>query len=248
MKRIISATILLTVGVLMGPASSHAAVLVRDYELNGSFADTLGGPAINPDGGTLNATNYSFGQNQGLNVLNAAAPHDYSFNDYSIETTFSFSTLSGFRKILDFKDRTSDSGLYNLNTALNFFPVATATGSPGAFTADVPAHLVVTRDAVSSQFVGYVNGVQQISFPDSSGLAVFDSTGNIMRFFEDDSVTGQSEASAGVVDFIRIYKGALTATEVRALEQPVPEPATLLLAGVGISTLVVGAWRRRGRS
>ena len=246
MKRIISATILLTLGVLMGPASSHAAVLVRDYELNGSFADALGGPAINPDGGTLNATNYSFGQNQGLNVLNAAAPHDYSPNNYSIETTFSFSDLSGFRKILDFKDRTVDSGLYNLDSALNFFPLV--TGPSGAFTANVPAHLVVTRDAATGQFVGYVNGVQQISFTDTTSLAIFDSAGNIMRFFEDDAATGQREASAGVVDFIRIYKGALTATEVRALEQPVPEPATLLLAGVGISTLVVGAWRRRGRS
>ena len=95
--------------------------------------------------------------------------------------------------------------------------------------------------------MGYVNGVQQISFTDSTGLAVFDATGNIMRFFEDDLNTGQREASAGVVDFIRIYNGALTAAEVRALEQAVPEPATLLLTGVGLSTLVVGTWRRRGR-
>src|SRR5256886_7060986 len=95
----ISVVILLSLAVLLGPTSSWGAILVRDYELNGSYADALGGPAINPNGGTLNPTNYSFGPNQGLNVANAPFPHDYSSNDYSIETTFSFSQLSSFRKI-----------------------------------------------------------------------------------------------------------------------------------------------------
>src|SRR5437773_5047711 len=186
--KMIGIVILLSLAVLLGPASGWGAVLVRDYELNGSFADALGGPVINPDGGTLNPTNYSFGPNQGLNVVNALAPHDYSTSDYSIETTFSFSTLNSFRKILDFKDRTLDSGLYNLSSALNFFPVA--TGPSNAFQPDVFAHLVVTRDA-AGQFVGYVNGVQQISFTDAAGLAIFTGPNDIMRFSEDDFATGQ---------------------------------------------------------
>ena len=65
--RTIGIVILLSLAVLLGPASGWGAILVRDYELNGSFADALGGPVINPDGGTLNPTNYSFGPNQGLN-------------------------------------------------------------------------------------------------------------------------------------------------------------------------------------
>ena len=242
MKRIIAATILLSLLVLLGPTSSWGAILVRDYELNGSFADALGGPAINPNGGTLNPTNYSFGPNQGLNVLNAAVPHDYSPNDYSIETTFSFSQLSSFRKILDFKDRTVDAGLYNSNGALDFFPLP--AGPPGAFQPNVFAHLVVTRDVLTGQFVGYVNGVQQISFTDSTAMAVFTAANNIMWFFQDDLAV-PNEASGGVVDFIKIYKGALTAAEVRALEQAVPEPTTLLLTGFGFGTLAVSAWRRR---
>ena len=79
--KLIGIVILLGLAVLLGPASGWGAILVRDYELNGSFADALGGPAINPDNGTLNPTNYSFGPNQGLNVLNAVTPHDYSPND-----------------------------------------------------------------------------------------------------------------------------------------------------------------------
>ena len=62
--------------------------------------------------------------------------------------------------------------------------------------------------------------------------------------FQDDLAV-PNEASGGVVDFIKIYKGALTAAEVRALEQAVPEPTTLLLTGFGLGTLAVTAWRRR---
>ena len=51
-----------------GPITGVTQGLIHDYELNGSFADALGGPSLTPNGGTLNATNYTFGPNQGLTL------------------------------------------------------------------------------------------------------------------------------------------------------------------------------------
>ena len=97
-----------TLLVLASADAPCLAGIIHDYELNGSYADSLGGPALAPAGGTLNATNYSFGANQGLSLSSWLTGSATSGN-YSIETTFNFSTLSGFRKIIDFKDLTSDN-------------------------------------------------------------------------------------------------------------------------------------------
>ena len=47
-------------------AFDAGATMIHDYELNGSLADTLGGAALGARGGTLDASGYRFGFNQGL--------------------------------------------------------------------------------------------------------------------------------------------------------------------------------------
>ena len=191
------------------PAPTGGATLTHNYELNGTFNDALGGPSLVPQGGTLNATNYSFGADEGLTLSNAIVP-----DDYSIETIFSFENVDGYRRIIEFKDRGADTGLYVLSSTLNFYPVQ--NGPDGVFSPNVDADVVLTRDGASGLVVGYVNGVEQFSFTDTDNLAVFSESGNIIHFFIDDIGVG-GEASAGVVDRIRIYSGALSATEVAAL-------------------------------
>ncbi len=246
--------LVLTAVALFSAASvpgSQAQVVTHIYELDGSYSDSLGGPALSPLGGTLNPTNYSFAANQGLTLSNGLVDPA----NYSIETIFNFTTLSGFRKIVDFKNRTSDNGLYDLNTALNFFPVT--TGPAGAFSAGVNAHLVLTRDGVTKLVTGYVNGVSQssFSFTDSSDFAVFTGPSNIAQFFIDDPGTG-GEASAGVVDRIRIYDGVLSGAQVTALFNGgpppglpingVPEPsAMVMLMGAGAAGLALLPRRKR---
>ena len=211
MGRIATFTVVLLIltGTMLSPPAQAASV-THIYDLNGTLTDSLGGPSLVPAGGTLTATGYVFSANQGLGlaggVLDGAS--------YSIELIFNFSNLNGDRRILDFKS--TDTGLYTDFSALMFFisnvPNSQAIiGPSGAFVPGQDVHLVLTRDAISGTVVGYINGVQQISFADAGGNAVFND--NLIHFFIDDTV----EASAGVVDRIRIYDGALSGAEVTDL-------------------------------
>jgi hypothetical protein len=136
-----------TTALLAGPA--RASILIHDYQLNGSFADGLGGPSLVPGGGTLGATGYAFDANQGLSLSNGLAAPDH----YSIEIVFNFSELTSWRRIVDFKNRTSDTGLYNFQTSLQFYNVD--TGPAAAFVPNVDARLIITRDDTTDLFVGY---------------------------------------------------------------------------------------------
>lgn len=250
--RNIISSLLVALSVLAGFAATTGAAnaaLIRDYELNGSLADSLGGPSLIADGGTLGATRYSFGANQGLSLTYSALS---SLSLYSIELVFDFQQFNIWRKIIDFNARVTDDGFYfDPSNRLDFFPV---TSSPTAITSPVDVHVVLTRDATSSIVNAYLNGGLEFSFNDSGGLAVFRGADTLVHFFEDDAVTGFGEASGGSVDCVRIYNTALSAVEVANLascgpgRNNVPEPSTLLLAAVGLLGLFgSAALRRSGR-
>lgn len=217
--------------------TASAATLTAGYDFSGNLNDSLGGPALNSQGGTVNATSYIFGGNQGLNVSGVLA----NAGDYSIEMRFRFDTVSGYRKVIDFRNRTSDKGLYVQNGTLRFFDYTAAAST--VFSANQTIDVVLTRNAATGVLAGYVNGVQQFSYNDAAGqLGVFNP--GTMRFFQDDS---GSEYSAGVADRIVIYDGALTTGEVAdiysaggtELPNAVPEPSSMLLAAAGLGLLSV---------
>jgi len=104
--------------------------------------------------------------------------------------------------------------------------------------------LLLTRDG--STFAAYLNGssTPQYSFVDSDNLAVATLLGGnaVFHFFRDDFLTGEEEASAGRVDEIRIWYGALAPAEIANAFTPIPEPSTealkvVALLGVGFVAL-----------
>lgn len=234
---------------LVGTASG-AATLTHDYQLNGTLADSLGGPALVAAGGSIGGTGYTFGANQGLSLSNGLA----SNGDYSIEMKFSFDQIGGFRKILDFKNQTSDNGLYALGSQLNFYNFA--TGGSG-FSNGAMVDVILTRDGGSNGVVGYLNGAPAISFGDTGLDAIFNAANDVVQFFKDDFVTGGGESSSGFADYIRVYTGVVDGNQAACLSSGgttgacgipgggnnVPEPGTLAL--LGIAALAAGLRRRR---
>lgn len=233
----------LSIGTLSAWAgAAQAAALTHLYGLNNTLTDSFGGPSLVANGGTLAAGGgYSFAVNQGPSLSNAI-----SANDYSILLDFSLATSSasdGYKKIVDFKNLTSDAGAYTLLGKLNFFN----TGLSGSTVVgnNNPVRVVLTRNGSTGQTTEYLNGVQQLTFTDSANLATFTASNNIINFFQDDAATGGREASAGFVRNIAIYNGALSTSEVADLggfgttisgaptATAVPEPFTIVGTLIG---------------
>ncbi|MBI3742825.1 MAG: hypothetical protein HY261_00860, partial [Chloroflexi bacterium] len=133
---------------------------------------------------------------------------------YTIAMLVAVDTTSGYRRLLDFKHGTSDSGLYVIDGRLVFFGAnnpSTTLVTPGAFT-----QIIMTRDAAKNVTV-YVNGVQAFTFNDAQNLGVIDA--NVLRFFQDNTSGGGSttEASSGAVARIQLWDLALPAGNVAAM-------------------------------
>src|SRR5262245_22808543 len=94
-----------------------AQKLVRDYRFKESLKDSAEqGPELKPLNGKLGAASYKFEAGQGLELPKAGVT-----NHYTIEIAFHFDKVDDWQKIIDFKKRTSDNGLYVYNGMLQFY-------------------------------------------------------------------------------------------------------------------------------
>jgi hypothetical protein len=206
--------------------STLAVNLIADYQLTDTFASAVAGaPPLTPLGSVSFTSGNVYGQNRILAAfqqgsgLRLDAPPGLAAGGYTVALEFSFASTGGYRKIIDFKDLTLDSGLYNLNHALDFYPVALGPGSP--IQPNTFGQVVLTRTAAGA-VTGYFNGAQLFAFSDASALSVLLS--NSFNLFIDDTRTNGAEASAGMVARVRLWDGALTPQQVAALDGNPPPP------------------------
>jgi len=216
---------LLVAGSIVMPAQ---AALIHQYDLNGSFADSFGGPALVGGGGVLGPAGYSFGVGQGLSLPNPGVGASYR-----IELVFNLDIICNAKycKLVDFQNLASDNGLYTApNNALNLYNVALGSTAVG----NTPVTVAITRDA-GGAFNAYLNGALEFTIADDTGVG--NVSNNILWFFQDEGQQGNNpgEYASGFVDSIRIFD--------TPAGNPVPEPAALLLSATGILALL--AVRRR---
>ncbi len=148
----------------------------------------------------------------------------------TIALRFSSDSLSGYQKIGDFKNLSSDSGFYTLNSAFKFY---NASGSSGSTTANTSLDVVLTRSSsrTVNAYVGN-NFTPIISFSNTGDIGVSNAVSNqsILWFFKDDN--SRSKQRSGRIDSLVIYKGALSGAQIasgRVTSAPttIPEPATV---------------------
>ena len=215
-------TSVLTFIGMIGTVVAEETILKADYRFANSLENILdsGHPLINLGTNSFNTdivdgvstTVLNFEAGSGVALESAASLIDS--DNYSIAVLFRFEQTGSWRRIIDFLNRTSDTGLYAYGANLQFYNVSTGSGGsilPGSY-----IQVVITRDS-SKNVVGYVNGNPEINFVDNAKTAVINSS-DILAFFRDDLIVA-NEHSAGSVARIRLYNGVLSPQQVGSLDR-----------------------------
>src|SRR5688572_4425029 len=202
--------------------SSQGQTIKADYRFQNNRLSAVGSSSLTDtgavgntfqqevvDGQTRTVLRFPFNNGLRLSQSNLQIPS----NSYTIVMLFKVDSVSGFVRLVDFKNRSTDNGLYIENGHLE--NCQTCTG----IAANSYVQVVFTRNT-SGTFAAYVNGVLQGQGPDVGNDLVIDGN-NILNFFQDDNVFA-NEASAGSVARIRLYDAPMTGAQVAALDRLAP--------------------------
>lgn len=168
--------------------------------------------------------------------------------EYTINLSFAAISRTDYtRKLVDFAGLTSDAGIYVNDGAIAFSYAGSSThadvlGTAAVLVPEQAFNFTLTRSALTGSVTAYVNGVQQFSFLDTAGEAVFSSALKSIYLLTDDN--GGYEITPGVLKGVSVYNTALNASEVAAISA-VPEPESLALALAGLATAGFLVKRRR---
>ena len=214
------------------PARAQTPAPTQHFTLDNTYADRLGGTSLTPHGGSFEAGGYRFDPGQGLSLTGLPA------GTYTLDFEISFDPVpvggSNWGKLVDFQDRSRESGLHRIGSHLGFWdPAHLPAGA--ALPQQTLLRLSVTRDA-SNAFSVYANGVLQLNFADHAGRTRFDADQSIGWFLIDNQ--SGNEVVGGWLGEMRVWDHALSAAQVASLgapTAPVPEPTSwaLWLAGLG---------------
>jgi LPXTG-motif cell wall-anchored protein len=167
---------------------------------------------------------------------------------YTIALKFAFDNESGWRKIIDYKNRASDNGFYFNDSTLNFYPFDEY--SPESYPEGSVLDLIAVRqatDATNGTFTVYAVGADGqlkhlFTSQDSSSESIpatNPSGGTTLGFFFDDTDTYNEATSGGRVYGLRMWPGAaLSEDEVQSATSPPAVPTDVTAtAGDGSATV-----------
>lgn len=215
-----------TYNITVNRATADSGDPIVRYVFNGDLIDTMGtGYSLTnlyPDenkyateivGGTSKQV-LTFGKKGGLKLENLDKILSNK-GDYTIDLIARISATSHYSKILDFKNRTSDDGLYMYkDNTITFYPNSSSTLiKDGEYT-----RIALTRSSATNKMNVYINGVKQMTIDDSTGKGTI-SADNILYFFTDDTnVTDDNEG--GAVSLIRIFNYPFSDSDMEKLVMP----------------------------
>jgi hypothetical protein len=177
----------------------------------------------------------------GVNMLG-----EINASEYTLDMTFSLNNISGWRKIVDFNNRTDDAGLYLYWDQVSFATTSeTLINGSGTAGAESGTRLTLTRDN-TGLVSAYLNGAFQLSFNDITNAAVFGSTGGQTSawLLADDVLFDSREQASGIITSVKVFDHALSAREIAA----VPEPETMALVAAGLLTAFTLGRRRQHKA
>ena len=213
-----------------GAASLHE----YDIQNTGSLEDANGGVPLLGNGGIITARGYEFLANQGLTVSESLL----DITQYSISIDFNIENTSYPIKIVDFKNRLYNNGIYYLPTSqttgkinLRFEPVSNIV-SDVVVEANTRNRLTIVRTLRTNPIVGNVlsrtpvfkvllNNIVLFEVEDNEDFAVPEN--NILQLFIDDIFTS-TESGSGVVYKITTYDLDITSQECYLQGLPTSTP------------------------
>lgn len=169
--------------------SAQSATVVADYQFNNTLSSSVSGVPGLVNNGSSGTNTFITDTVDGQSRAVLQFPNGNGVNlspttgvledgSYAIVLLFKFDAVTGYRKIIDFKNRSVDLGFYNRNGSLLFYDFTSS--SNGGIAPNTFVQVVLTRDSAGST-TGYVNGVQMFNFQDTRGDALPD--GNARPIF-----------------------------------------------------------------
>ena len=256
----------------------RAQTIAADYQVQDTLNSSVGtiGPltVVGPLAGVTFASDTVNGNPQrvlqiGVNSVNGTPAQvgvQTQTNSFIDSSNFSIVLLANFNlntadvvatKIFDFKNLSSDAGLY-VNAASGTLAFIDGSGilqgtGGAALSSLTYAQIVLTRNSSTDLTTVYLNGTSAFSFTDNGGLAVLGdssmSGNSFLTLFKDDGMglggSMLTESTQGNIARLRLYDGVLSADDVMHLDTTVPEPSTYLLGAIGGCVLLILNGRRR---
>ncbi len=140
-------------------------------------------------------------------------------DSYTIWVKFAFTEVNGYRKIIDYQNRTSDNGFYFQSGRLLFYPDISQRTST-TYAANQIIDLVAVRDGSTKTFTVTAqnndgSNIGTFTYTDP-GTESLPSPRDILGFFYDDSKQQTERTPGGKIYSLRVWRDrALTPDEVR---------------------------------